>query len=281
MTRKSGYHKGTSLSSHRRGRQQCVPSREGPSRRCASGPILAEGWAFFVATTADHDAGIRQQPRKSLPGRRRSRRSRPDHRSRRPMSGRGRPGALRLSGQSRCCSSMCRRRPNGFAWDIRTAAARCSSKRSTGGWSPRPGQGKTGRAAQERRSLSLRPRRPRRSKCSLAAGIPYEVVPGVTAAFAAASHAGIPITHRDLASAVALITGHRRGDKCRPGAGLPVAGPVPRHAGLLHGHDHLAAVERGPDLRRPIARDAGGHRAPGELARPGDDPLHAWEPWPT
>jgi uroporphyrinogen III methyltransferase/synthase len=45
-----------------------------------------------------------------------------------------------------------------------------------------------------------------------AAGIPYEVIPGVTAAFAVASHAGIPITHRDLASAVALITGHRRGD---------------------------------------------------------------------
>ena len=46
------------------------------------------------------------------------------------------------------------------------------------------------------------------------AGIPYEVVPGVTAAAAAASHAGIPITHRDMASAVALITGHRRGDAC-------------------------------------------------------------------
>ena len=46
------------------------------------------------------------------------------------------------------------------------------------------------------------------------AGIPFEVVPGVTAATAAASHAGIPITHRDLASAVALITGHRRGDAC-------------------------------------------------------------------
>jgi uroporphyrinogen III methyltransferase / synthase len=45
-----------------------------------------------------------------------------------------------------------------------------------------------------------------------AAAIPCEVVPGVTAAFAAASGAGIPITHRDLASAVALITGHRRGD---------------------------------------------------------------------
>jgi uroporphyrinogen III methyltransferase / synthase len=51
-----------------------------------------------------------------------------------------------------------------------------------------------------------------------AAGVSYEVVPGVTAALAAASHAGIPITHRDLCSAVALITGHQRGDK--PGAPL-------------------------------------------------------------
>jgi uroporphyrinogen III methyltransferase/synthase len=50
----------------------------------------------------------------------------------------------------------------------------------------------------------------------IAAGIPYEVIPGVTAAFAVASHAGIPITHRDLASAVALITGHRRGDGAGP-----------------------------------------------------------------
>jgi uroporphyrinogen III methyltransferase / synthase len=49
-----------------------------------------------------------------------------------------------------------------------------------------------------------------------AAGIPCEVVPGVTAAFAAASCAGIPITHRDVASAVALVTGHRRGDKNGP-----------------------------------------------------------------
>jgi uroporphyrinogen III methyltransferase/synthase len=47
----------------------------------------------------------------------------------------------------------------------------------------------------------------------ISAGIPYEVVPGVTAALAAASHAGIPLTDRDYASAVALVTGHQRGDK--------------------------------------------------------------------
>jgi uroporphyrinogen III methyltransferase/synthase len=41
-----------------------------------------------------------------------------------------------------------------------------------------------------------------------AAGIPFEVVPGVTAGVAAPAYAGIPVTHRGLSSAVALITGH-------------------------------------------------------------------------
>lgn len=40
-----------------------------------------------------------------------------------------------------------------------------------------------------------------------AAGIAYEVVPGVTAALAASSYSGVPLTHRDHASCVAFITG--------------------------------------------------------------------------
>lgn len=42
----------------------------------------------------------------------------------------------------------------------------------------------------------------------LQAGIPCEVVPGVTAAAAAGAAAGVPLTHRDLASAVIFLTGH-------------------------------------------------------------------------
>ncbi len=42
------------------------------------------------------------------------------------------------------------------------------------------------------------------------AGIDFVIVPGVTAGVAAAAYAGIPVTHRGLSTAVALITGHTR-----------------------------------------------------------------------
>ncbi|MED4959678.1 uroporphyrinogen-III C-methyltransferase, partial [Paenibacillus macerans] len=44
-------------------------------------------------------------------------------------------------------------------------------------------------------------------------GIPYEIVPGITAAISVPAYAGIPVTHRDLASSVSIITGHESPDK--------------------------------------------------------------------
>ncbi len=40
-------------------------------------------------------------------------------------------------------------------------------------------------------------------------GIPYEIVPGVSSAIAVPAYAGIPVTHRDCASSVAIVTGHQ------------------------------------------------------------------------
>ena len=42
----------------------------------------------------------------------------------------------------------------------------------------------------------------------ISAGIPWEVVPGVSAGAAVAAYAGIPITHRGLSSSVTFVTGH-------------------------------------------------------------------------
>lgn len=50
------------------------------------------------------------------------------------------------------------------------------------------------------------------------AGIPFEVIPGVTSAVAAGEYAGISLTHRELASSVAFVTGHE--DPTKPESSL-------------------------------------------------------------
>jgi uroporphyrinogen III methyltransferase/synthase len=123
-----------------------------------------------------------------------------------------------------------------------------------------------------------------------AAGIDYEVVPGVTAGVAAPAFAGIPVTHREAASAVAFLTGHEDPGKSEsalewdalasfPGT-LVVYMGVRRlreiasrlRAGGRRGDEPAAVIERGtlPDQRvctgtlETIASiaQAGGVRAP-------------------
>ena len=44
-------------------------------------------------------------------------------------------------------------------------------------------------------------------------GLDFEVIPGVTSAIAVPAYAGIPVTHRDMTSSFAVITGHEKPDK--------------------------------------------------------------------
>lgn len=60
----------------------------------------------------------------------------------------------------------------------------------------------------------------------VAAGIPFEIVPGVTSALAVPAYAGIPVTHRDHASLVTIVTGHRAS------AELPMSLPWPQLASV-------------------------------------------------
>lgn len=48
------------------------------------------------------------------------------------------------------------------------------------------------------------------------AGIPVEVIPGITSGIAAPAYAGIPVTHRDYSSSVTFVTGHESVGKYRP-----------------------------------------------------------------
>ena len=104
-----------------------------------------------------------------------------------------------------------------------------------------------------------------------AAGIAYEVVPGVTSAIAAPATAGIPVTHRDWAGHVTIVTGHERDDAAEDGRidYAPLAALLPQGtlvflmgartlprivAGLLDGgadpETPAAAVQWGTDPRQ-------------------------------
>jgi uroporphyrinogen III methyltransferase / synthase len=90
------------------------------------------------------------------------------------------------------------------------------------------------------------------------AGIEFEVVPGVTAGVAASAYAGIPVTHRDDASAVAFVTGHEDPEKpetaldWRALAGFPWT--LVFYMGVRRLADNTAAlIEAGRDAAEPAA----------------------------
>ncbi len=74
------------------------------------------------------------------------------------------------------------------------------------------------------------------------AGVPYEIVPGVTAALGAAAFAGIPLTHRQHVSAVAFITGHEKPDKTDSFLDWPALAHFPGTLVVYMGMSRLAPI---------------------------------------
>ena len=101
---------------------------------------------------------------------------------------------------------------------LRAANLRRQARRPPGGQpgvhQPAADSGRAARPpggpAEGRRPVRVRPRR-RRSAGAAPAGIPFEVVPGISSAIAAPALAGIPVTHRGMAAGVRGGVGPRRG----------------------------------------------------------------------
>ncbi len=88
-----------------------------------------------------------------------------------------------------------------------------------------------------------------------AAGIPFEIVPGVTSAIAAPAYAGIPLTHRRISSSFTVVTGHEDPDK--PESAID-------WERIAKGADTLVILMGGANLGEIMKRLADSGRAPDE-----------------
>jgi uroporphyrin-III C-methyltransferase len=100
-----------------------------------------------------------------------------------------------------------------------------------------------------------------------AARVPFEIVPGISAALGAAASAGIPLTHRDCASSVTLATAHaaREADAAVDlAANLPARGTIVFYMGLGRLHETCAALVAGGRAKDTPAAVVSRATLPGE-----------------
>ena len=101
---------------------------------------------------------------------------------------------------------------------------------------------------------------------SRAAGVAFEVVPGITSAIAAPAYAGIPVTHRGVATSFTVVTGHEDPTKPSEQTDWAALARVPGTLVVLMGMGRLAAIAEalvagGRPPGEPVGGRAVGHHA--------------------
>lgn len=91
-----------------------------------------------------------------------------------------------------------------------------------------------------------------------AAGVPFEIIPGVSSAYAAPAYAGIPLTYRNLSSSFTVFTGHEDPTKDESSIDYDVLAKIGGTLVLLMGVSHLpqisaALIVAGMDEQTPAA----------------------------
>lgn len=104
------------------------------------------------------------------------------------------------------------------------------------------------------------------AECLVEAGISFEVVPGVTSAIAAPAYAGIPVTHRDCTSTLAIITGNE--DPLKEDSGI-AWDKISTGAGTLV---FLMGMANLPDIVRRLMENGRSPQTPVALVRWGTRP---------
>ena len=101
------------------------------------------------------------------------------------------------------------------------------------------------------------------------AGIPFEIVPGVTTPLGIAAYTGVPLTHREHTSAVTFVTGHSAQaiDWAKVGHAETLV--------IFMGLTTFPEISRAADRQRPLAGHSRDGRALGHAARPGDHHRHS------
>ncbi len=89
------------------------------------------------------------------------------------------------------------------------------------------------------------------------AGLPFEIVPGISSAIAAPAYAGIPVTHRGVSTAFAVVTGHETLDKLEHNTYWSALAEIPTVVVLMGvrniRHISCMLIEAGRDPQTPAA----------------------------